>query len=1112
MIQFERFKGLVVTPRGHKAVCLFQDKNNRRALANSHQKESNTRRGGRRLESDKNRQQNQPPSFSRPSGPYPSHSGAFNVSEHKLVGNQFTWVVDSGATSHITSHKEYLTNYIEFTVDHPVYVADGRSLMALGKGTMPFRSGHFKGTLTDVLWVPEMNSNINLFSLTHAMKSDCDVEFNHEEGEVLFLRKEVTVLIGTKSPGSSYFLLDLMPNLDQANEIESAFIGASIEEWHKRLSHCSVDAVKALIKSNAVDGLKISNQMAPECAACTMGKICRTNHPTRNQIKANERTAVLHLDTVGPLRKQSIGGSRFFVLATEEYSGYKLFETLGSKANAPDAVKRIINQAELDSGRPVKAIVSDNGLEFTNSNLEQWIRQRGTIHMLSVTYTPQQNGRAERANRTILDGMRTLLNDSGLPEELWAEALNTTVYTTNRLLSSTVSDKTRYELLTGRKPDLGNLRIFGQKAIIREDDRNREGKLAPRGQEVTFVGYTERFNSYRFYTETPIQQVFIACDVKFINNTTETHKISKPDEATISIHLDHDDDATVIDESSHESTDSQQSSDVDSQQTEINESHYMTSKEGGATDETDTDSATDIEDTLIQRSPKQAIEERPTFEPRMTRARSQACSNDTGPSVIGTHDSAMFTLYDEPTSVNDAKESPDWSKWKQAMEEEIQALRRNNTWTLVPRPQNKRTVKNKWVFKAKLKPDGKIDRYKARLVAKGFSQIPNIDFKETYAPVASMNTIRLFLAVANQKQLDIVQFDIKTAFLYGELEEELYMEQPEEYSTDQNKVCKLNKSLYGLKQAPRQWNRKFDAFLKEFKLQQSEIDKCFYFNHEKTLLLIIYVDDGLAAGENKTLLKNLVSQLEHNFDLKVMECESYLGIDISRDIEAKSLGISQSKYVDKILTRFDMADCKPVSTPEAVGAVLDQSQMLPQDNQFKELVGSLLYLSTCTRPDISHAVSIASRTSKPTQAHWIALKRILRYLKGSRDLGIRFKWEKNCELTAFSDADYANDTESRRSTTGFCIYFGGGLVAWRCQRQPIITLSTTEAEYVAGCELVKELLPIRQQLIELGQIDQNIPTKLFIDNQSACKIATNEGGQNRTKHIDIREKWLTVNF
>lgn len=1018
----------------------------------------------------------------------PKPSGAFSANMHELSEGKYSWIVDSGASSHMTPYQEFLVDYEMFETPHPIIIGDGKSLEAYGSGKMPFVNEEFTGELKNVLWVPELSEN--LFSICRTMEQNCSVQFCNESSMALFYRGNQIVLRGIKKPRATYFLLTLKPNHNTHEPEEGALIGATFEEWHKRLGHCSMETVKAMLRSKAVKGMKISNEKRHQCHACVVGKLCRAHHPERRQIAASESAAVLHIDTVGPMRITSVGGSRYFVLATEEYSGYKLFETLGTKSAATDAVKRLINEAELKSKRQVKAIVTDNGTEYTNTDLCKWLIHRGIIHYYSVTYTPEQNGRAERANRTILNGIRTLLGSSGLPEELWAEALNTIVYTTNRVPRSKDPFRTRYELFRGEKPDVRNLKIFGQKAIIR-DPSKREGKLAPRGDEATFVGYTDRFNTYRFYMDKPVQQVIEACDARFLDEPFSKTNPSGSNEFVVKIEP-------------GEPT-AKAFNIPDDANSETTENDFVTSHEEiEQASSREDDDATDVDATDIEENDETIVASDP--EPRITRSAAKSHEQSIASSA---REGAMFTLDNEPRTIKDAQESDEWPSWKQAMDEEIRALMKNKTWILVNRANNIRPIKNKWVFKAKLKQDGSIDRYKARLVAKGFTQIPNIDYKETYAPVASMTTVRMFLSIANQNSMHIIQFDVKTAFLYGDLDEELYMEQPEFYKTDPNKVCKLIKSLYGLKQAPRQWNKKFDSFLKYFELQQSSVDRCLYFSHDKSLLLAIYVDDGLAAGRNKEKLNKLITYLKENFELKVMDCESYLGFEITRDLKAKTLSISQAHYVDKILNRFGMNDCKPVNTPEEVGVSFEESPPLPTDNQFKELVGSLLYLTTCSRPDIAHAVSIASRTAQPTQAHWVALKRVLRYLKGTRDLGLRFRWENPNELIGYSDADYANDAETRRSTTGYCIYFGGAPIAWRCQRQPIITLSTTEAEYVAGCELVKEILPIRQQLVELEQIEEHVPTTIFIDNQSTVRIASSEGGQNRTKHIDIREKWLT---
>lgn len=354
--------------------------------------------------------------------------------------------------------------------------------------------------------------------------------------------------------------------------------------------------------------------------------------------------------------------------------------------------------------------------------------------------------------------------------------------------------------------------------------------------------------------------------------------------------------------------------------------------------------------------------------------------------------------------------------------------------------------------------------------------------------------------------MEIVQFDIKTAFLYGDLDEELYMECPEYYDAPQGKVCRLIKSLYGLKQAPRQWHKKFDSFLKKFKLIQSNYERCLYYSEDRKVFLTIYVDDGLIVAESKALALELVNYLKEYLTVKTMDCNSYLGIEIIRN--DGSIFATQRQYVKKTLEKFGMSDCKPACTPEEVGPVdFKESPRLTDNFPFKELVGCLLYMVTCTRPDIAHAVSIASRTSEPTEAHWACLKRILRYLKGTVDLSLHFSKARDPELTGYSDADYANDPETRRSTSGLVIYWGDSPIAWKCQRQSLVTLSTTEAEYIAGTELVKKLIPLKSMMTELRLIKDR-PVQVFIDNKSTVNIVKNEQSQDRTKHIDVRHKWL----
>lgn len=1056
-------------------------------------------------------------------------SGAFTANEdsknYRFTPNNDHWIIDSGASSHMTNNQRQLQNYQQLDQTRTITFGDGKTSPAYGYGKVSFESGRFTGELREVLYVPDLKEN--LFSISKAIENGNEVEFT---GNKVVIKKENRVcLIGGKTKNGLYTVK--LKHISPPAQRDMAAV--TIAEWHKRFGHSSTAAIKQLAKSGAVIGLKIDTNETSNCIDCITGKITRARHPTRKEQRGTEHNAVLAFDTCGPFRENSLGGSKYFVLAVEEYSNYKLIEFAKLKSEIPGLVRRLIHQTEFLTKRPVRMIRSDNGKEFVNRTIQEICREKDIIHETSNTYTPEQMGIVERGNRTIIEGIRTLLHDSKLPDKFWAEAANTVVYTSNRMLSPK-GEKTRFELFFKRKPDVRNLRRFGQKAYVLTPDEKREGKLSPKGKFLTLIGYGS-WNTYKFY-DPDENTVVSSCNAKWVPDVQPTciqfEDANEPETVTI---IDEEDNGITFTKDNSGNTTNQDNRDNKQDSITIEEPSEINDPQSNA-DQIDDADKTELQEDLLTNQSVSVYDinnqSSSSYDPNesnstadsstisnpdrsmLTRSMGKAVEivNKTIPRWFWDSgekaEYALFSLDNEPRTIADAKASDEWDKWKQAMHEEMNALEANKTWTLVTRTNDMKTIKSKWIFKIKLAPNGNVERYKARLVAKGYSQVPNVDYKETFAPVASTNTVRLLLALANQNDMELLQFDIKTAFLYGDLDENIHMDYPDGFDNPGNKVCKLIKSLYGLKQAPRQWNKKFHQFLSKFKLNQSPNDKCLYFNQDRSLILTIYVDDGLVASNNRQILEPLIKFLKDNFEVKVMECEAYLGFHINRDRKKRRLKIQQQLYIDKVLDRFKMIDCKAQSTPEEVGTPKeDNSQPLTDEYPYKELVGSLLYLVTCTRPDIAHAVSVASRTSKPTQMHWNMLKRILRYLKGSRNIGIEYKWSAQPQLTGYSDADYANDTETRRSTTGYCILYGQGPIAWKCQRQPIVTLSTTEAEYVSGCELVKDLIPIREILIELKAITDE-PSIVKIDNLSTVKIAKNDSGQHRTKHIDVRSKWL----
>lgn len=1018
---------------------------------------------------------------------------------------QHEWIIDSGATSHMTHDKTLLLNYSNYDEPTEILVGDGEHIEAHGKGWLFIHGKKEPKVIKDVLYVPKMAAN--LFSVKAGVKDGFEIKFDKTGTTVIHEGEKFL----THYDGC-LFTIDLrILNLPKKAS-QKAFAVYDADSWHRRFGHCGKNVITNLAKFKMVDGMQFGNP-EPQCEDCMLGKSCRKPHPSRNKIRATDKQAIVHFDTVD-MTIESLGGRRYFVLGTEEYSGYKLIEFVTKKSEITDCVKLIINSVILNSKRPVACIYTDNGTEFVNTNLSEWLRNRGIIQELSSPYNAQQNGRAEASNKTVISGARVSLISSGLPKTLWAEACSASTYVLNRLPSTDKPTKTRYELYYGKKPNVGNLHEFGELAIRLIPKEFRDGKLNPVAKKLRFVGYTSRFNTFRLYDEEK-ERIIIDCNVRFTNRIPKAEEPIEDEYATIgwenyNSQSKSNSNCSETDDRRYDDTVEYWSPDTPGT---IERQQYSTSRIPISAHRNSINDSIHAEIRSRHSQQNTPTEERP-----VTRSMTNSLCPIYDPmSLIPTsntrprrdrRDIALFSLHDEPQTVKEAKEGKHWKQWQKAMQEEIQALEENNTWTIVDKPPNIKPIKAKWIFKLKLNTDGSIERYKARLVAKGYSQIPNIDYKETFAPVASMTTVRMMLAAAAQNDYDIIQFDIKTAFLYGDLDEEIYMECPEYYDSPKGKVCKLVKSLYGLKQAPRQWHKKFDSFLKKFDLMQSNYDRCLYYSTDKNVLLTIYVDDGLIVTKDHSRAMNLIDYLKEYLIVKTMDCKSYLGLEIIRDKKDKSIFITQRQYVKKTLERFGMDNCKPSSTPEEVGQLdFANSPKLDDNFPFKELVGCLLYMVTCTRPDIAHAVSIASRTSEPTELHWNLLKRIMRYLSGTKELGIEFRWEQNPELVGYSDADYANDKETRRSTSGFVIMWGNSPITWKCQRQSLVTLSTTEAEYISGTEMVKKIIPLKSMMTELGLIEDK-PVKVFIDNKSTVNIVNNEQGQERTKHIDVREKWL----
>lgn len=614
----------------------------------------------------------------------------------------------------------------------------------------------------------------------------------------------------------------------------------------------------------------------------------------------------------------------------------------------------------------------------------------------------------------------------------------------NRTTSTQSSEATPYEKWTGKKPSLAHIRIFGSDAYVHISRQQRD-KLDPKAKKLVLVGYQGESTNYRLY-DPQKKRVSVARDIIFNERTN----CSNPEKSTDSlIKL------------------------PDQKREHVEDEDKGQRPEARAVPEIVTSNEEDESSDGTYHSPDRGS--------RQLRDRNQI--------KRPARYEVNLAECNEPISYRDAISRSDAEKWIKAIAEELSAHEKNGTWTIVPQEPGQNPIDSR-----------------------GFMQKPGRDYSETFSPVIRFDSLRVFLAMVAQRNLELIQFDVKTAFLYGKLPDRAFMKIPEGLHVKENEtlMCKLEKALYGLKQASRIWNREFVSFLKHFSFTENNADKCIF--HGKVdnddVYLGLYVDDGLIAAKSNRSITKVTNALKEMFEITLGNAEMFVGLQINRDRSNKQMFLSQRNYTEQVLSKFEMNDAKEVAVPADPHASLQpvgNNVQLKCNVPYRETVGSLMFLASVSRPDIAFAVSYVSRfLNGYGNSHWQAIKRILRYLKGTLEVEILYNSEKNdLRLVGYSDADFASDVSTRRSTTGVVFMFAGGPVTWSSQRQSLVTLSTTESEYVAATSTAKEAMWLRSLLNDLGYSCEGA-TVLNIDNQSTIRLAKNPEFHKRTKHIDLR--------
>jgi transposase InsO family protein len=961
------------------------------------------------------------------------------------------------------------------------------------------------------------------------------------------------------------------------------------------------------------------------CESCIVGKSHRSQMPAAGTRQTTGLLQLVHSDICGPITPTSIGGSCYFITFIDDWSRYYVVYPIRNKSDAFSKFKEYKAWSELSTNTRIKVLRSDGGGEFNSAEFLSYLKQCGIEKQTTPPHTPQHNGVAERANRVLVERMRSMLNHSGLSSYYWAEALMTAAYVRNLSPCRSVPDATPYEKWYGKKPTVNHLRVWGCVAYCHVPKANRK-KLDATAVKTVLIGYSVEAKAWKCI-DLVTKKVIVSRDVTFLESDViggrpvgsstnssnhETVSIASPssidiptqasvqspaqvssvvplnnpyslldvdgDEAKFAADADEDVDEAPLNYVSQEQ-DPQSNHQANAHVDDVPLSRVGQEQDqqaAGCEQPVNTSGSNRLDNT--SRYPARQAQPRPDSPSRISQIIGEtkagyrvlwtkpvgapATSTETKNKMLQKHlhlvqawnvqqssaqpsnavtsgrnalavalvsgnvamIAANVDLSVEPTSFKDAMTRSDWKDWKQACIEEMNSIRENEVWELVVLPDGVNVIGCKWILTFKYNGRGTIERRKGRLVGKGYNQVEGLDFYEVFAPVVKFSSIRLLLALTAMHGWFLHQMDVKTAFLHGDLDVPIYMEQPEGFveAGKEHLVCRLKKSLYGLKQSGRQWYQRMNDVLLNMSFYHLEADHCVYvFKDSSTIIILtLYVDDLLLISNSLKKLTQFKERLSVTFQMKDLGEASYvLGLQIRRDWAARSLSISQSLYIQKVLNKFGMTNCDPVSTPLDNHVVLSKSQApaTPAAKEqmkrvpYQSAVGALMWCMIASRPDICFAVTALSQFNNcygPT--HWTAVKRVMRYLKGTQRFELTYSGrDPRSSLMCYCDSDWAGNVDDRKSITGYTFLIGGGAVSWQSRKQPTTALSSVEAEYMASTQAIKEALWWKAFVTQLAIPGVTTNRMLMnMDSQGAIALAKNPEFHARTKHIDVQHHFI----
>ena len=995
-----------------------------------------------------------------------SHS--CSLASAALPADKCLWLADTGATAHITNMLSNLIDPVSYSGS--LTVANDNKADILARGNVKLRLQAEDGrevfiTLKDVLFVPSIKYNLIALSLVHKGSTDASVLLSASRCVIQFPHFSIP-LWDLHNSGHLFVKCEPVPPIATAacaEEVEDA-------TEHELMGHRS--GHQEMLRS-------IASRARTEvhCEPCELGKSTRASIAKKSAPRTAAPCKLIYADMAGPVQVPSLRNARFAIAFIDDATRFAWTFLIKRKSDACHALEQLRKERHMLDGLRGAMLQTDSdsvfkGKEFTDTCALFEIKQR-----FAAPNSQARNGSVERAFRTLFDTGRTMMIASGLEPEFWGFSVQHATLIHN-ISHRAGQDQTPYEKLTGHPFDTSVLRVFGTPAFVHVEKTGRR-KLDQYARRGVYVGFSEEDQAH----------------VVWIRNTK------------VAIHTIHvrfgpppKGDGPAIEE-------------VSSDSGVVLSMPALTSQVAS-----DTSAPAAAAPAISPLPPLPAVSETPAPEASSPPAKQtvwsmfddmafQAAEDKTTPTVgQATSPDSLW----EPSTIEEALGSSESDQWRHAITDELSSMEANEVFERIPKselPKGTKLLRSKLVFTKKTNEHGKIVRYKVRWVAKGFSQVKGVNYDETFAPTAAKTAIRNMLAMATSKRMFIQQMDVKTAFLNAPLDHVMYVAPPPVDDFEPGIVLKLKRSLYGLKQSPRLWNHTLNEWMVSEGFAATATDACIYTKTvaERNIWVAVYVDDLLIFTDSEDDMKHFKSAISGHFDMKdIGDPDLCLNVKLTYNRDEGTLVLTQEHYLRQVLETYGMSDCKQVSTPLSTGY---RDQPAPEgvpspDVPFREVIGSLLYASTTTRPDISAAVSILCRHMQHfSQDHWVALKHLLRYIKGTIHYRIVFSADDDGAMTGYCDASHASDAATLRSRTGYVLMRSNGPISWASKLQQIVATASADAEYMAMAMAAKEIMFIRQLEDELlGR--PTPPTVLHTDSQPAMQVA--KRCATRMRHILIK--------